>query len=137
MAEYTNAALQTVEAGQNVQFAETAVRGDWSVVHRAGSGIVNLRAGCGCALYKVSFGGNIAIAAGGTVGPISLAISVAGEPLASATMIVTPAAVGDLFNVYASVLVPVPCGCCAVVAVENTSGQPVDVQNANLIVEIQ
>jgi hypothetical protein len=137
MAEYTNAALQTVAAGQNVQFAETPVRGDWSVDHRAGSGIVNLRAGCGCTLYKVSFGGNIAVATGGTVGPISLAISVAGEPLASATMIVTPSAVGDYFNVYASVLVRVACGCCAVVSVENTSGQPIDVQNANLIVEIQ
>jgi hypothetical protein len=58
-----------------------------------------------------------------------------GEPLASATAIVTPAAVEQFFNVYASVFVDVPCGCCTTVAVENTSAEAIEVQNANLIVE--
>ncbi len=137
MAEFTNGMLQTVEAGQNVLLDETPIRGDWNVMHRAGSGIVTLRSNCGCGLFKVSFGANIAIPEGGTVEPISLAISVEGEALQTATMIVTPAAAEDFWNVYASVLVRVPCGCCVTVAVENTSGQAIDVQNANLIVEPQ
>ena len=46
---------------------------------------------------------NIAIPTGGAVSPISIALSVSGEPLASATAIVTPAAVEDYFNVFTAV----------------------------------
>ena len=53
----------------------------------------------------------------------------------SATMIVTPAAAEDFWNVHATVYIDVPRGCCATVAVVNTSTQPIGVQNANLIVE--
>ena len=136
MAEFTNVALQTVAAGGNVIFTETPVCAGRGVVHREGSGVVTLR-GCnqGRALYRVSFGGNVAIPTGGTVGPISLAISLEGEPLGSATMIVTPAAVEDLWNVFAAVFVEVPCVCCVTIGVENTSADPITVQNANLIVE--
>lgn len=136
MAEYTNVALQTVAAGQNVLFTETPVpccRGN--VQHREGSGIFRLRGSQGRARYRISFGGNIQIPTGGTVGEISIALALEGEPLASATAIVTPAAVEQFFNVYASVFVDVPCGCCATVAVENTSAEAIEVQNANLIVE--
>jgi hypothetical protein len=72
---------------------------------------------------------------GGTVSPIELAISVRGEPLGSATAIVTPAAVEEYNSVYMSVLVDVPRGCCVDVGVQNTSDQPINVQNANLIVD--
>ena len=138
MAEYTNAAPQTVALGQNVQFTETPVccnRG--YVQHREGSGIFTLRGITNqCrALYRVSFGGNIAIPAGGTVGEISIALAIEGEPLASATAIVTPAAAENFFNVFTAVFVSVPRGCCLTVAVENTSDQPITVQNANLIIE--
>lgn len=135
--EITNTALQTVAAGQNVLFTETPVRGNGVIRHREGSGIVTLSGNTAQnrALYKVSFGGNIAIATGGTVTPISVALSLEGEPLASATAIVTPAAVGDLSNVYVSVFVCVPRGCCSTIAVRNTTAQAIDVQNANLIVE--
>ena len=138
MAEYTNAALQTVAIGQNVQFTETPVcctRG--YVQHREGSGIFTLRGITNqCrALYKVSFGGNIQIPEGGTIGEISIALAIEGEPLASATAIVTPAAVEEFFNVFVAVFVSVPRGCCLTVAVENTSDQAIGVQNANLIVE--
>lgn len=81
------------------------------------------------------FGGNIAIPTGGAVGPISLAIAVEGEPLGSATATVTPAAVGDFFNVFAAVFVEVPRGCCVTVAVRNISTETIEVSNANLIVE--
>ncbi len=138
MAEYTNAAVQTVPVGQNVTFADTPVRCSRGYVeHREGSGLFTLRGRGGqCGnLYRVSFGGNIAVPTGGTVGPISLAIAIEGEPLAAATMIQTPAAVDQYANVYASTLVRVPCGCCLTVSVRNTGATPVNVQNANLTIE--
>ena len=136
MAEFTGNTLQLVAVGQNVVFNETPVFPTKCITHREGSGIVRLRGITNqCrARYLVSFFGNIEIPTGGTVGAISLAISVDGEPLQSTQMIVTPAAVLNFFNVSAQVYVDVPCGCCATVAVENTSTQAINVQNANLIV---
>lgn len=135
--EITANAIQLVEAGQNVLFTETAVRSCKPCVkHRDGAGVVTLRGltnQCN-ARFRVSFSGNIAIPAGGTVGEISLAIAIEGEPLQSTRMRVTPAAVDNYFNVSAQADICVPRGCCASVAVENTSGVPVNVQNANLIV---
>lgn len=138
MAEFTNGLLQLVAAGANVLFTETPVRGNGCCIqHRAGSGLVTLKGATNqCrALYRVSFGANVAIPTGGTVGPISLAIAIDGEPLATATMIETPAAVEEFSNVYASVLVEAPCGCCVTVGVRNTGTDPINVQNANLIVD--
>ena len=50
-------------------------------------------------------------------------------------MIVTPAAVEDLWNVFGAIFLDVPRGCCMNVSVRNTSTQDILVQNANLIVE--
>lgn len=137
MAEFTNASTALVAAGQNVPLTETAVSGNCSIVHRDGAGIVTLRGLTNqCrARYRVSFGANIAIPTGGTVEAISLALAVNGEPLVSATAIVTPAAVGDYGNIFVSVNVDVPRGCCLTVAAENISGQAINVANANMIVE--
>ena len=137
MAEYTGVFVQQVAAGQNVLFNETPICGSNCIVHREGAGIVTLRGVTNqCrARYKVSFGGNIAIPTGGTVGPISIAISLDGEALGSATATVTPAAVGDEFNVFAAALVSVPRGCCVTVSVRNINTQTIEVQNSNLIVE--
>lgn len=138
MAEFTSVLLQTVAANANVLFTETPVYSkSGGVIHREGSGIVTLR---GCvnqcrALYKITFGANIAIPAGGAVAPISLAIAVDGEPLASATMIETPAAAEAFSNVFSAALVAVPRGCCVTIGVRNVGEDPVDVQNSNLIVE--
>lgn len=136
MAEFTAVALQTVEEGQNVIFTETPICPTKCITHREGSGIVRLRGltnQC-TARFLVAFSGNIQIPTGGTVGEISLAISVDGESLQSAQMIVTPAAVENFFNVSTQVYLDVPCGCCVTIAVENTSDQAIEVQNANLIV---
>ena len=82
----------------------------------------------------MTFDANIAVADGGTVGEISVSLVIDGEPVGNAVAIVTPAAVGDFFNVSISTFVDIPCGCCASVAVENTStGTAIDVQNANII----
>jgi len=136
MAEYTNAAAQTVAAGQAVTFSQTAVPGTACIQHREGSGIATLRGLTNqCrARFLVHFGGNIAIPTGGTVEAISVAISLAGEALAASTAIVTPAATENYFNVAVETYVDVPRGCCLNVAVENTGTQAILVQNANLII---
>ena len=81
------------------------------------------------------FGGNFAVATGGTSGPVSFAIALEGEALGSAAATVTPAAAGNFFNVFAAAFIEVPRGCCVTVAVKNTSDQTIEVENANLIVE--
>lgn len=137
MAEYTNSNIQTVAAGQNVLLTETAVDGNCSIVHRDGAGIVTLRGLTNqCrARYKVSFGANISIPTGGTVGAISVALSVNGEALNSALAIITPAAVEQYGNIFVAVNIDVPRGCCVTVAAENTSTQAINIANANIIVE--
>ena len=129
-------ALQTVQANQNVYFTDTVVCGNASITHRDDSGLVTLRGVTNqCrARFNVAFGANIAIPTGGTVGPISLAIAIDGEPMPATMMIVTPAAVENFFNVNSSVFVDVPRGCCVTISVTNTSGIEIVVQNANLIV---
>lgn len=80
MAEFTNAALQTVATGQNVVFTETPVSPSRCIVHRNGSGVVTLRGLTNCqsrARFRVSFGANIAIPDGGAVGAISVALAIA------------------------------------------------------------
>lgn len=115
MSEFTANALQTVLQGEDVAFTETPVCGTKCIVHRQGSGVVKLRGITNqCkARFLVSYSGNIQIPTGGTVEAISLAIAIDGEPLQSTRMIVTPAAVENLFNV---------------------SAQAIEVQNSNLIV---
>ena len=129
--------LQTVLSGANVQFTDTVVPGKACTMHRPGSGLVSLKGltdQCR-ARFKVSFGGNIAIPTGGTVEAISLAIAIDGEPLQSTTMTVTPAAVEQFFNVFGSVYLDIPRGCCSQISIRNINTQSIEVQNANLIVE--
>lgn len=137
MAEYTNSAIVTVAAGQNVPLTETAVAGKGCIVHREGAGIVTLRGITNqCkARYKVSFGANIAVPAGGTVEAITAALAINGEPLTSATATVTPAAVENYFNIYVTAFIEVPRGCCVTVAAENTSAQAILFDNSNFIAE--
>jgi len=130
-------ALQTVPANQNVYFTDTVICGNATIGHRDDSGLVTLRGltdQCR-ARFRVSFGANIGLPADGTVGPISLVIAINGEPVRATTMTVTPAAVEQFFNVYASLYVDVPRGCCVTISVQNITTDDVDVQNANLIVD--
>lgn len=153
MAEYTYNPVQRVEAGQNVILNTTIPCNKGYVIHRNESGIVILRGitnNC-FARYQVTFNGNIAIPTDGTApAPISVALTIDGEPLLTSRAIVTPAAVTptpatneNYFNVTSTAFVTVPRGCCFTVAVENTStgtdattpAPAINVQNANLVVE--
>ena len=143
MAEWSNDAVQTVNPGETIVFTDNPVpctRG--FVRHRDGSGSFMLagkvcRKACGCfpktANYLVDFGANIAIPTGGTVGPISVAITLGGSTIPSSEMIVTPAAVEEYFNVSRAINADVWSGCCESLAIRNTSDQPILVQNANVI----
>ena len=135
--EITANAIQVVADGANVLFTDTVVGGNCAITHRDGSGLVTLRGLTNqCrARFRVSFGGNIALPTAGTVGAICLAIAVNGEPVDSTTMISTPAAVEEFNNVFRAIFLDIPKGCCSQISVRNTSDQPIEIQNANLIVE--
>ena len=147
-AEYSYSLVQTVAANGSVIFNESSVIGDNRIYHRDGSGIFRLasprllgakRNKCCCkeprAIYRVSYGGNIAIPTGGTVGEIGLAIFIDGEEDPSGVMLFTPAAVEEFGNVSVDVLVEVPwiCGCSSV-SVRNISTEPILVQNSNIVI---
>ena len=139
MAEYSAVALQTVDVDNNIIFANSfrACRKGF-ISHRDDSGIFFVKGATNCckAIYKVHFDGNIAIATGGTVEPISVAITINGEALGNATAIATPAAIGDFWNVAITTFIDIPCGCCVTVSVENTSATTaIEVTNANIIFE--
>lgn len=136
--EITANAVQTVTENGNVVFTNTSVAGSSCIVYRQGSGLVTLRGltnGQCRARFRVTFGGNVAIPTGGTVGSVTVAIAINGEPVQTSEMIVTPAAVNEYFNVYRSMFLDVPRGCCSQVSVENLTGGSILVQNANLTIE--
>lgn len=146
MAEYAFNPIQLVAPGQNVILNDSLACNKGYVLHRNESGILILRGivnGNGCfARYQVTFNGNIAVPEDGTVGPISVALAIDGEPIQTSRAIVTPAAVDEYFNVTSTAIITVPKGCCFTVAVENTSvatdattpAPAINVQNANLTV---
>lgn len=136
MAEFTYIPIQEVNPSRPIPLNTTIGCPKGYVIHRNGSGIVTLRGVTNScfARYQVTFNGNIAVPTGETVGPISVAISIDGEPLESSEAIVTPAAVDNYFNVTSTAFVTVPKGCCFNVSVENTSDIPINVQNSNLVV---
>lgn len=137
MVEYSYPVVQTVEADENVLFLNgnrCCKKG--FISHNDSSGIFRVK-GSGCkTIYKVHFNANIAIAEGGTVEPISVALMQNGEVLRNAIATVTPAAIGDFFNVGFETFIELPCGCCDTISVENTSATTaIDVINANIIID--
>lgn len=139
MAEFIAIPQQSVENGLNLLLTASIPCPRGCVVHREGSGIITLRGvvnnPTGCfARYQVIANGNIAIADGGTVDPISIAVAVDGEPLQSSRAIVTPDAAEEYSNVTSTAIITVPRGCCYTVAIENISGQTILAQNFNVTV---
>ena len=146
MGEWSNAALQTVNPGETVIFTENPVPCTRGLIrHRDDTGnfllagYVPRQYGCPCrrqrsANYLVDFGANIAVPTGGTVGAISLAITIDGATIPASTMTVTPAAVEEFFNVSRAINASIFVGCCESISVRNTSDQPILVQNANIII---
>ena len=146
MAEYSANAVQTVNPGESIVFTESPVPCERGFVrHRDDAGSFLLSGyvpnnGCNCncnrnqsATYLVDFGANIAVPTGETVGEISVAIAIDGTTVPTSTMIVTPAAVEEYFNVSRAINVQIWKGCCETVTIRNTSDIPILVQNANVL----
>ena len=88
--EYSAIAAQTVAVDENVLFNNgcRACRKGF-IQHRDNSGIFFLKGSSnGCrAVYRVTFNGNIAVASDGSVGPISVGLTIDGEGVGNATEI--------------------------------------------------
>lgn len=136
MAVYSANAEQTIAPGEDAIFTMTLVPCNRGLIrHRddTGSFLLSGAPTCRCkqtANYIVDFGANIAVAEGGTAGPISVAITLNGAQIPSSNMIVTPAAVGEYFNVSREIGADVWAGCCESLTVRNTGTQPITMQNA-------
>lgn len=140
MAEFTATAIQTVAAGTNVLLTDAVRFGgccrQWNIFHRSGTGSVKVRGDCGKCFtrFRVYFSGNIAVPDGGTVEEISIAIAIDGEPIAATIARYTPAAAEEYGSVSTFWYFDVPGDCCTNISVVNNSTQPINVQNANLVV---
>ena len=136
MAEYRMNAVQTVATNGSIVFSNDFFPCNKGlIVHQDDSGLFQVRGIVNnpCAEYgklKINFGANVAIPEGGTVEPITLAITVNGVTEPATTMISTPAAVNEYNNVSREVEIPIPRGCCQNVAITNTSNQSILIQNA-------
>lgn len=148
MAEFSSVAVQIVNPGESIIFTESPVPCERGFVrHRDDTGAFLLSGwvprsfGCNCRMnrrdraanYLVDFGANIAVPTGETVGAISVALAIDGATLPASTMIVTPAAVEQYFNVSRAINAQIFAGCCQTVTVRNTSAIPILVQDANII----
>ena len=137
--EYSYPTVQVVAEDENVLFlnGNRCCRKGY-IMHNDNSGIFRLKGVSNCCktIYRVQFNANIAISAGGVVAPISVALVQNGEVLRNAVATVTPAAVGDFFNVSISTFIELPCGCCDTISVRNiTDDISIDVINANIIID--
>ena len=147
MAEYLANAVQNVALDNPILFTASIPCNKGYVYHEDETGVFILR-GCtnNCfARYQVTYNGNIAIPEGGAVTPISVAITVNGEPRLTSRAIFTPTAVDVYGNVTATAIITVPKGCCFSVGVryvDATVNDPattptpvIEVQNSNLVID--
>jgi hypothetical protein len=145
-AEYLANAEQFVNLNAPVIFTASIPCRRGYVYHENSTGIFILRGitnGQCFATYQVTFNGNIALPDGATVTPISIAITVNGEPRLTSRAIFTPAAADEYGNVTCTAIIKVPRGCCFSLSVESvpattdptvTPAPIINVQNANLVI---
>ena len=137
--EYSYPLQQLVDVDENVLFLNgnrCCKKG--LIMHNDNSGVFRVKGVGNCCktIYKVHFNANIAIATGGTVEPISMALVQNGEVLRNAVATVTPVAIGDFWNVSFETFIELPCGCCDTISVRNISDTTaIDVINANIVID--
>lgn len=144
--EFGAIARQTINPGENFVFTLTQVPCRRGLVrHREGTGNfllagVGNQNGCPCrskfANYLVDFGANVAIPEGGTVAPISVAITIDGATIPASTMTVTPAAVEEFFNISRAITADIFRGCCETVSVKNIGTTPIVAEQANILFDL-
>lgn len=145
MAEYLANAVQDISLNQPAIFTASIPCNRGLVYHEDETGIFILRgitSNC-FARYQVTFNGNIAIPADGTLAPIAVALTVNGEPRLTSRAIFTPAAVEDYGNVTSTAIITVPKGCCFTLSLRHvpasddptvTPAPVISLQNANLVI---
>ena len=147
-AEYLANAVQSVALNAPIIFTASIPCRKGYVYHEDETGIFILRGivnSSACyAVYQATFNGNVAVPTGGTVTPVSVAITVNGEPRTTSRAIYTPAAVDEYGNLTSTAIIRVPKGCCFSLSVEyvqatddpaTTPTPLVEVQNANLVID--
>lgn len=136
--EYSYPLVQTVAVDENVLFLNgNRCYKKGYILHNDSSGIFRIKGdprNCKT-IYKVHFNANIAVSAGGTVGEISVALVQNGEVLRNAVGTVTPTVAEAFFNTGFETFIELPCGCCDTISVRNISDTPIDVINANIIID--
>lgn len=137
-AEYSFPLTQAIASNGLVLFGDgrrACTKGN--ITHRDNSGIFRLKGGTnGCrAIYRVTFNANVAVTAGSTVAPITLALQEDGEAASNAVATVTPTVAGAFFNVSINTFVSIPCGCCVTLAVKNIGTTAINAVNSNLMFE--
>ena len=137
--EYSFIPTHSVDVDENVLFLNgnrCCKKG--FIIHNDASGVFRVKGDPRCCktIYKVHFNANIAIAEGGTVEPISVALTQNGEVLRNAIATVVPVAIGDFWNVSFETFIELPCGCCDTITVRNISATTaLDVINANIVID--
>lgn len=149
MAEWTYAARQEVTANGTFTFTENPVPSASGLVrNREGSGLFNLSGNVRVnpsicpytrrflsVVYPVHIDMNVAIPTGGTVGPITVALTIGGTVIPASTMVVTPTAVEEFNAISKSISVPVWLGCCEDLAVVSLTGTPISATAAVLTID--
>lgn len=121
---------QTVEANAPIVYnTHTASTCQNEVRWRGGTGTIHLPKG----RYVITFMGNIAIPADGTVGEMSIAIKQDGEIIAGTTARMTPAAVNVYENISTHAYINVGCGCESI-SVSNVGEAAILVESPNVII---
>ena len=134
MAVFSADGVQTIPPGEDAVFTILVEPDPQRYIrHRLGTGgfLLSGASPCRCKnpSYDVKFGGNIAIATGGTVGQISMALTLDGSIVPASEMIVTPAAVEEYFNISRCMSIDVWAGCCETITVRNNSDQTILLQD--------
>ena len=146
MAEYLAVAEQNVALNAPILFTASIPCPKGNVYHEDETGIFILKGNTpNCfARYQVTYNGNIGIPTGGAITPISVSITVNGEPRISSEAIYTPTVVDTYGNVTSVAIVTVPKGCCFSLSVrytDATTDDPatvptpvIEVANSNLTI---
>ena len=140
--EYSYIPSQFTEVDENILFLNgnrCCKKG--LISHNDSSGVFRVKGVSNCCktIYKVHFNANVAIAPAdedGVLEPITVALTQNGEVLRNAVVTVTPAAIGDFWNVSFETFIELPCGCCDTITIRNISETTtIEVENANLIID--
>lgn len=114
MAKYITSTDQNVALNGTIPFDIVSIPCNKGNVIPITTGVLTLKGNTSnrFARYDVTLQGNLSIPTGGAVTPIAVAITLNGVAIPDSVAIVTPAAVGDVWNINTSVTITVPCGCC-------------------------